>query len=102
MNDKQPTISSLLNKPHFQTVQSDAIPADPVIPTRIRATLDQVIAYKDNPRQTKNPMYDEIKESIRNRGLDHAPNVTRKYPTDPYMIKDGGNTRLQILRELWE
>lgn len=102
MSDKKPSISSLLNKPHLQTVQSNVAPSDPVIPTRIRATLDQVIAYKDNPRQTKNPMYDEIKESIRNRGLDHAPNVTRKSPADPYMIKDGGNTRLQILRELWE
>lgn len=102
MSDKKPSISSLLNKPHLQTVQSSAIPSDPVIPTRIRATLDQVIAYKDNPRQTKNPMYDEIKKSIRNRGLDHAPNVTRKSPADPYMIKDGGNTRLQILREIWE
>jgi ParB family protein of integrating conjugative element (PFGI_1 class) len=102
MSDKKPSISSLLNKPHLQTVQSTVAPSDPVIPTRIRATLDQVISYKDNPRQTKNPMYDEIKESIRNRGLDHAPNVTRKNPADPYMIKDGGNTRLQILRELWE
>lgn len=102
MNNKHQSISSLLDKPHLQTAQSDVPPSDPVIPTRIRATLDQVIAYKDNPRQTKNPMYDEIKESIRNRGLDHAPNVTRKNPADPYMIKDGGNTRLQILRELWE
>lgn len=102
MTDKNPSISSLINKPHLQTVQSAVPPSDPVIPTRIRATLDQIIAYKDNPRQTKNPMFDEIKESIRNRGLDHAPNVTRKNPADPYMIKDGGNTRLQILRELWE
>ncbi|PIE37859.1 MAG: hypothetical protein CSA53_04880 [Gammaproteobacteria bacterium] len=23
-------------------------------------------------------------------------------PTDKYMIRDGGNTRLQILNELWE
>lgn len=99
--DKLP-ISSLLNRPHFEGSTSSAIPSDPVIPTRIVVTLDQIVAYTDNPRQTRNPMYDEIKESIRNRGLDHAPNVTRKNPTDPYMIKDGGNTRLQILRELFD
>jgi ParB family protein of integrating conjugative element (PFGI_1 class) len=99
--DKAP-ISSLLNRPHFEGSTSNAIPSDPVIPTRIVVTLDQIVAYTDNPRQTRNPMYDEIKESIRNRGLDHAPNVTRKNPTDPYMIKDGGNTRLQILRELFD
>lgn len=101
-NKNSPPVSSLLNRPHLQGNVSDAVPSDPVIPTRIVVTLDQIVAYADNPRQTRNPMYDEIKESIRNRGLDHAPNVTRKNPTDPYMIKDGGNTRLQILRELFE
>ena len=100
--NKNGNISSLLNRPHFDSSISEALAPDPVIPTRIVATLDDVVAYVDNPRQTQNPMYDEIKESIRNRGLDHAPNVTRKNPADPYMIKDGGNTRLQILRELWE
>lgn len=102
MNSKDPSISSLLDRPHLQSSHGGVLPSDPVIPTRIHATLDQIVAYKDNPRHTKNPMYDEIKESIRNRGLDHAPNVTRQNPADPYMIKDGGNTRLQILRELWE
>lgn len=100
--NKKPTISSLLDRPHFNGNESGAIPPDPAIPTRILATLDDVVAFKDNPRQSRNPLYDEIKESIRNRGLDHAPNVTRKNPADPYMIKDGGNTRLEILRELWE
>lgn len=98
-------LGSLLNKPHFPSGNAGdggGLPPDPVIPTRIVATLDNLVAYADNPRQSKNPLYDEIKESIRNRGLDHAPNVTRQNPGDPYMIKDGGNTRLQILRELWE
>lgn len=106
MNDKNKSaaagIGALLQKPHFGGNTAGAMPPDPAIPTRIIATLDEVVAYVDNPRQTQNPMFDEIKESIRNRGLDHAPNVTRKNPADPYMIKDGGNTRLQILRELWE
>lgn len=106
MAKKNPVdLGSLLNKPHFAntgTTGDGRLPPDPVIPTRIVATLDNLVAYADNPRQSKNPLYDEIKESIRNRGLDHAPNVTRQNPSDPYMIKDGGNTRLQILRELWE
>jgi hypothetical protein len=106
MNDKNKRpaagIGALLQKPHFGGNTTGVLPPDPAIPTRILATLDDVIAYKDNPRQSRNPLYDEIKESIRNRGLDHAPNVTRKNPADPYMIKDGGNTRLEILRELWE
>src|SRR5690606_23254430 len=39
---------------------------------------------------------------IRHRGLDHAPNITRRSPDEPYMIKDGGNTRLEILHELYQ
>jgi ParB family protein of integrating conjugative element (PFGI_1 class) len=96
------SIGSLLARPHIPESTSSALPPDPVVPMRIQTTIDNVVAYTDNPRQTKNPLFDEIKESIRNRGLDHAPNVTRKSPSDPYMIKDGGNTRLQALRELWE
>ncbi len=93
---------SMLNKPHLQAAENTVVPPDPRVPTRVRVTLEQLIPYDGNPRKSKNPDYDEIKESIRNRGLDHPPNITREKPTDPYMIKDGGNTRLQILNELWE
>ncbi len=104
-NHKKPSIADQLNRPHLvsNNAQQDSIsPPDPAVPTRIRITLDQLIPYSRNPRQSDNPLYDEIKESIRNRGLDHAPNVTRRNPADSYMIRDGGNTRLKILKELWE
>ena len=68
---------------------------------RMRISIDEVVGYDQNPRQSKNPNYYEIKESIRVRGLDHAPNITKRNSNEPFMIKDGGNTRLQILRELW-
>ena len=96
-------IGSLLNKPHLDGASvTEMAPPDPKIRTRIKVTLDQLVPYANNPRKTRNPEYDDIKESIRNRGLDHAPNITREKPTDPYMIKDGGNTRLEILNELWD
>lgn len=100
----KPSVADRLNKPHLGTDLSsiDVAPPDPVVKTRIRINLDKVIAYRRNPRRTRNPRYDEIKESIRNAGLDHPPVVTRESPSDPYMIKKGGNTRLSILRELWE
>lgn len=42
-----------------------------------------------------------IKESIRRRGLDHKPNITQR-PGEPfYIIADGGNTRIQALKELF-
>ncbi len=103
MSKKEFDVAAMLNKPHFeQAVHSDMLAPDPAVPTRVRVNIDQLVPYAENPRTTQNPNYDEIKESIRNRGLDHAPNITRKNPADPYMIKDGGNTRLAILKELWE
>lgn len=82
--------------------QADTVTADPAIPTRMAVTLDQLVPYDQNPRQTKNPKYEEIKDSIRNRGLDEPPSITRRPGSDYYMIRRGGNTRLQILNELWE
>jgi ParB family protein of integrating conjugative element (PFGI_1 class) len=94
---------ALFNRPAVEGGADPAmLPPDPAVPTRVRVTLDNLIPYAGNPRTVRNPEYDDIKLSIRNRGLDHAPNVTRPSPDQPYMIKDGGNTRLQILRELYE
>ncbi|HHE6947756.1 TPA: ParB family protein [Escherichia coli] len=67
-------------------------------------TLDQLRPNLDNPRTTRNPRYDDIKSSIFSRGLDTVPKVTRIPESEPdiYIFSDGGNTRYQILRELWE
>ncbi|HAV1239941.1 TPA: ParB N-terminal domain-containing protein, partial [Salmonella enterica] len=63
--------------------------------------LDQLRAFDLNPRITRNPNYDEIKESIRNRGLDHPPQITQRPGEKFYIIASGGNTRLAVLNELW-
>ncbi|MEI8544076.1 ParB family protein, partial [Escherichia coli] len=51
-----------------------------------------------------NPRYDDIKSSIFSRGLETVPKVTRIPESEPdiYIFSDGGNTRYQILKELWE
>ena len=96
-------MKNLINRPHFTAGGGGGeLPPDAAIPTRIRVCLDNVVPYAGNPRQSRNPAYEEIKESIRAIGLQNPPNVTRADPSHPYMIRDGGNTRLEILRELWE
>lgn len=66
-------------------------------------TLDQLRPNPDNPRTSRNPRYEEIKASIRARGLDSIPKVTRNPEGDDvYIFSDGGNTRYQILCELWQ
>ncbi|AYC17838.1 hypothetical protein DZA65_00933 [Dickeya dianthicola] len=75
----------------------------PVSEMPMLLTLDQLRPNPDNPRTSRNPRYDEIKASIRARGLDSLPKVT----CDPegageYIFSDGGNTRYKILCELWK
>lgn len=76
--------------------------SDPISDTPMVLTLDQVLPWYDNPRTTRNPKYDELKESIRHRGLDTPPPVTRRPGEDKYRIRNGGNTRLEILNELYK
>ena len=85
----------------FEHGPSVAALTDPVADTPMIVTLDQLKAYDLNPRVTRNPRYDEIKASIRARKLDAPPPITRRPGDALYMIRNGGNTRLAILRELW-
>ena len=75
--------------------------SDPIADTPMVVTLDELRPYELDPRLTRNPLFDEIKASIRERGLDAPPPVTRRPGADHYIIRNGGNTRLAILRELW-
>lgn len=75
--------------------------SDPLTDTPMVVTLDDLRPYELDPRLTRNPLYDEIKASIRERGLDAPPPITRRPGAGHYIIRNGGNTRLAILRELW-
>jgi len=75
--------------------------SDPIADTPIVVTLDQLRPYDHDPRVARNPAYEDIKASIRERGLDAAPAITRRPGEQHYLIRNGGNTRLAILRELW-
>lgn len=75
--------------------------SDPIADTPMVVTLDELRPYELDPRITRNPLYDDIKASIRERGLDAPPPITRRPGADHYIIRNGGNTRLAILRELW-
>ena len=74
---------------------------DPIADTPMVVTLDQLRPYNLNPRVTRNPLYDDIKASMLKRGLDAPPPITRRPGERYYIIRNGGNTRLSILNELW-
>jgi ParB family protein of integrating conjugative element (PFGI_1 class) len=78
-----------------------AATTDPIADTPMVVTLDQLRPYDLNPRVTRNPRYDEILASVRERGLDTSPAITRRPGEAHYIIRNGGNTRLAVLRQLW-
>lgn len=58
--------------------------------------------YARNPRRQTNPEYHRIKDSIRAEGLDQPLVITQEPGADDYVLHAGGNTRLRILKELYE
>jgi len=84
--------------------KTDSLPiTDPVSTTQMVLKLDDIIPYDKNPRRERNPEYENIKESIRSKKqLNNNFNVTRRPGDEKFMIESGGNTRLQILKELYQ
>ncbi len=95
-------IKSRLLATGFSPTVSTAAMSDPIADTPLVLTVEEVLPWEDNPRTTRNPKYDELKESIRNRGLDTPPPVTRRPGEEKYRIRNGGNTRITILKELFQ
>lgn len=54
--------------------------------------------YDLNPRVTRNPRYDELKLSIRHRGLDTPP-PSRRPDERHYIIRNGGRHPLSAARD---
>ncbi|MGU1095758.1 ParB family protein [Pseudomonas aeruginosa] len=97
----QDMATKLLAKGFERNGPSAAALTDPIADTPMVVTLDELRPYEHDPRVTRNPAYEEIKTSIRERGLDAPPAITRRPGEAHYIIRNGGNTRLAILRELW-
>ncbi len=64
--------------------------------------IHRIQPYERNPRHGPNPEYDRIKDSIRHNGLDQPLVITRRPDSTDYIVHSGGNTRLVILKELFE
>lgn len=62
--------------------------------------IDDIEPYRHNPRVGVNPRYEEIKASMKADGMTNALSVTRPPGALKYHPYGGGNTRLQIAREL--
>ncbi|ELM3584717.1 ParB family protein, partial [Salmonella enterica subsp. enterica serovar 1,4,[5],12:i:-] len=101
MSRNRTNIGASMLQPGRRT--SGSVESTMVVEMPMVLTIEQLAPNPDNPRTSRNPRYDEIKASIKARGLDTVPKVTRDPDGDPnkYIFSDGGNTRYQILTELW-
>lgn len=98
----QQQITDKLHQDHFPFGPELERLSDPLTDTPMLVTLEQLRPYEHNPRFIRNPLYDDIKVSIRERGLDQPPPITRRPGEPTFIIRNGGNTRLAILGELWQ
>ena len=98
----QEEITDKLHQDHFPRGPELERLSDPGIDTPMLVTLEQLRPYEHNPRFIRNPLYDDLKASIRERGLDQPPPITRRPGETHFIIRNGGNTRLAILGELWQ
>jgi len=102
---KPPTsedITRQLQQAHFPQKHDREATVVPIGDTPMVVSLEQLRPYELNPRIVRNPLYNEIKASIRERGLDQPPAITRRPEESHFIIRNGGNTRLSILGELWQ
>ena len=87
------------------TVTPEASPLPATAPrdagvTALRVT--DIEPYEHNPRQSANPLFETIKASIRQRGMDAPLKVTRRPGAAHYVVAAGGNTRLLAQLQLWQ
>ena len=75
---------------------------DPIARMPMVVSVLEIVPYNKNPRKHTNESYAEIKESIRQKGLEQPFTITRRPGDQNYMTKAGGNTRLQVLQELYK
>jgi ParB family protein of integrating conjugative element (PFGI_1 class) len=67
----------------------------------LRLPIEHIKPYGRNPRRSPHPQYSRLKASIQADGMGQPLVVTQCPGEADYTVGAGGNTRLQILRELY-
>lgn len=63
--------------------------------------IDDIVTYSHNPRSKPNPKRADIKASMKAEGITNMISVTRRSPKEKYFPYGGGNTRVQLAKELF-
>lgn len=111
MSHKRPTadqMNDLISQPHFRrdVDAKETQPSNtPISATPMWVDVDKLVAYDRNPRHAPNDQYEPLKAYIRQNGINQVLTITQRPDTDQpdvYMIGVGGNTRLAIMKDLWQ
>ena len=85
----------------YTVAQATMPPRDTPVESARVLDLAQIGTYEHNPRLLRNAKLPQIKEAIRaSGGLTEPLSVTQRPGENGYIVHQGGNTRLQALREL--
>lgn len=108
-NEKPNPLDSLLDpgfghdKPTQQVTSTESKKlAAPASQMTVKVKIESIQPYDQNPRRAANEKYEEIRESIRDIGLQQQISITKRPNDDHYIVRSGGNTRLKALKELYE
>jgi hypothetical protein len=87
-------------------VNLDAVPkfnkhGDNIEPIIRRIPVQSIDEYAFNPRQANNNHFDDIKNSIKEIGLQQRFSVVKNPETGRYTLIKGGNTRLLAFKALY-
>ena len=86
-------------KPEFQSNLVMDAPPNAVI----RISINKIDFFESNPRRKHDPeSYQSLKESIQAKGVEQPVYVTRRPDHEGYILARGGNTRLKIMKELYQ
>lgn len=89
-------VESALSQQHFAAVDPGKVVVDGI--RVIELDVHDVKPYEGNPRTSTN--HQELKDSIRSRGLDARFSVTKRPGQSFYITARGGCTRLRAMQEL--
>ena len=79
------------------TTKQQAVPG-----SYMNVEVDKIEFFDKNPRKHRDDeSYAQIKASIRASGVQHPVHITQRPDSDRYVLAQGGNTRLSIVKELW-
>jgi ParB family protein of integrating conjugative element (PFGI_1 class) len=101
-NDAVPSDGPIVDGLNVTTEEHALAPPRPMSDSVTVLRVTDIQPYEKNPRQAANPLFDTIKASIRQRGMDAPLKVTRRPGATHYVVAAGGNTRLLAQLQLWQ